>query len=101
MRQGTCPAAPASTTAAAVSSHDVSMPNTSIQFSGSWMRQRRLGVVRRLAEWRMEHTAVGDDGRDVPVRRHIERRVAYAGAFGRKSIGAHVRHLFRVPLLDR
>src|SRR5687768_14234889 len=113
------------TTAAAVSSHDVSIASTvtgeSVGDIGSVIppgprpvtigprvpasacRPRALGEGggQGLGERRLDDTPLGDDAGDVAMRRHVERGVADLRADWRQAGGAEVRHLPLVALLDR
>src|SRR6476661_4087391 len=88
--QGEAPPVAASTTAAAVSSQDVSMPR---------MRIGLRDVAQRFREGRMDDAAIGDDGRDEAVRRDVESGVANRGAGGRNLGRPDVRDFLRVALL--
>ena len=54
------------------------------------------GTVRRLVD-----ALLGDDGRDVPVWRDVERGMSSFHALGRDPLAGDVRHLVRRALLDR
>src|SRR5918996_3874726 len=78
---------PPSTNAAAVSSHEVSIPSTSIG--------------EAFDEGRPQHSALSDDRGDVFVWRDVERWIAHVRTVGRELIAADVRHLATVAFFDR
>ena len=80
--------------AAAVSSHDVSM-------ASRFRRPPRSARLSGLGVGGLEDALLGDDAGDVAVGCHVERGVADARAFGREPRRADVRDLALVPLLDR
>src|SRR5215213_652781 len=89
---------PSSTTAAAVSSHEVSIPRTSMNDLGSRILNAGFeGFFKRSAI----DTALGDDRGDVLRGRDIERGIADVRAFRRELVAADVRDLAGVALLDR
>src|SRR5688572_8375895 len=86
------------TTAAAVSSQDVSIPRT---FMGDPRSRLSLRVEQRLqavAVRRPRDTTFSDDARHQLGRRDIEGRIPDAGTFRRETGAAQMRDLFRRTL---
>src|SRR5262245_50374455 len=94
--QGFAASPVSSTTAADVSSQDVSIPriNMSLDGGGSECRLQRFGVRRA------EHAALGDDAGNQLVRRHVEGGVPDMGTVRRQLTATQVRDLAAVALFD-
>ena len=75
-----------STTAAAVSSQEVSIPRISIADLGFGSRINCRLPISGFVERRAIDAALGDDRGDVLCRRHVERRVAHVRAVGRELV---------------
>src|SRR5436190_24165213 len=117
--QGRSTSPVSSTTAADVSSQEVSIPRMSIWFGGAkslagpkgpalhrvgrvlWTRHRVERRAQRFRVGRAENPALGDDAADEMVRRDIERRIPDQRARGRKLGSRHMRHFPGITLLDR
>src|SRR5688572_15034047 len=86
------------TTAADVSSHDVSIPRINIQkkVSGPFIDQ----VAQRLGIRGGGDAALGNDGRHVLVRCDVKGRIANVSGLRRQSRGPEVGDLAGVALLD-
>src|ERR1700683_5014928 len=91
------------TTAAAVSSHDVSIPRTFICARLGRRLGSRAGLeehLQTLGIGRPSHTALRDDAGHEPMRRHVKGGVPHRGPIGREPRGTQMRHLFRVAFFD-
>src|SRR5215204_1690271 len=102
-RQGLAGAPVSEITAAAVSSHEVSIARTVI---GSTTPLRLLAERferggKRHGVRRTEDAALRDDPGDIAMRRHVERGIADERAFRSEARGPEMAHLALVALLDR
>src|SRR5262245_52849309 len=86
-----------STTAADVSSQDVSIPRMRMPSDRSRGERRS----QRFRVWRAEYAALGDDGGNQLVRRDVECRVAHERAGRRQLTATEMGHFFFIALLDR
>src|SRR5438874_5756311 len=91
-----------STTAAEVSSQDVSMPRISIRTTALAERHGfREGALQRLDVGRPEDAALRDNPGDEPVRCDVERGIPDERAAGRQLRAADARDLASASLFDR